>query len=195
MSGSMCSLPKSFFCWSLKSGTLFQGIISPVTVCINIVSVALGLSDMIEAKIYLFCFPTETCYDNLRALEMSLLLANIVVNALYVILSPLLISAIKNVRPSLMFPFMFVQGLMISGLVAAAIAALVLCIGAGTWREYVPLLICSALYLSLHVYLALIVYAYQNEVKQESAMEKTFVRLNSISPVREKEATIEDFVL
>ncbi|XP_068231522.1 uncharacterized protein [Palaemon carinicauda] len=182
MSGSMCSLPKSFFCWSLKSGTLFQGIISPVTVCINIVSVALGLSDMIEAKIYLFCFPTETCYDNLRALEMSLLLANIVVNALYVILSPLLISAIKN-------------GLMISGLVAAAIAALVLCIGAGTWREYVPLLICSALYLSLHVYLALIVYAYQNEVKQESAMEKTFVRLNSISPVREKEATIEDFVL
>ncbi|XP_064078908.1 uncharacterized protein LOC135196211 [Macrobrachium nipponense] len=194
MTGSMCPLPKAFFCWSLKSGTLLQGVISPVTVCINILSVALGLSDLIDARIYLFCFPSETCYDKLRAIEMSLVLTNIVVNALYVILSPLLIIAIKKGRPSLMFPFMFIQGLMISGLAAAAVAAFVICIAAGSWVEYVPLLICSGLYLALHVYLAVVVHAYQSEAKEESAIEKSHGRQNTVSSLKEREATIEDYV-
>ncbi|XP_064078906.1 uncharacterized protein LOC135196209 [Macrobrachium nipponense] len=188
----MSLLPEKCFCFSLRRGTIAQGVLCLVTSSINVLIVLTGLGDFLDRRIYDFCWPNEDCYDKLKALEKTLAIANIVINAFFYMFSILLLIGVRDNKPQYMVPFMFVQGLVISALVPSALTALVICARAGSCLEWLAISFCSLVYISINIYLALAVRAYYHKMMKTTASKESACMKESFDT--KKELTLEDFV-
>ncbi|XP_066964121.1 uncharacterized protein [Macrobrachium rosenbergii] len=186
-------LPEKCFCFSLRRGTIAQGVLCLVTSSINVLIVLLGLGDFLDGRIYDFCWPNEDCYDKLKALEKTLAIANIVINAFFYLFSILLLIGVRNNKPRYMVPFMFVQGLVISAMVPAALTAVIICARAGSCVEWLLISLCSLVYISINVYLALVVRAYYHKMKKTTASGESACKKEESFDIK-KELTLVDFV-
>ncbi|XP_068231488.1 uncharacterized protein [Palaemon carinicauda] len=155
--------------------------------------VLLGLGDFLDKRIYDFCWPSEDCYDKMKSLEKTIVIANIVVNAFAYMFSILLLFGVRNNNPRYLVPFMFVQGLVASALVPAALMALVICAHVGSCLEKILISLCALVYIIVNVYLALVVRAYYNKMKKNRTSKELANKIDQIFD-NKKELTLEDYV-
>lgn len=136
----------------------------------------------------------KDCYNKFMALEEFLIMTNIIINSFLFCLSVLLLNGVKNNKPSHMIPFMFVQGLTISGLIAAAVTALVIYFQEGSWKEDILVVTVCSLFIFLHIYFALVIRACYNELRKTKKMEVPICKQEEGLPDKYKEMTLEDYV-